>query len=330
MEGPGSERPGTAGQGGNGVRDWQRNTWFGPAPVNTNPFDEPETAPELRESRSQNVNEHMGDFWAPHDAEHRTEPQRQGQGRNGGTKARTAGFRRFLVPLTILLVLGGIFLALRLAVFNVTDIQVTGNELIPSGEVIRLNGIRKGDNILFLNEKTVESRITSDYRLQFRYMDRQLPHTVVLCVREREACCWLTYCGIMYVMDKNRMVMYESEDPDIRPANLVQIRGLAVRSDTQVGQVVNLGSEAQQSVFSELFLEMKVLGCMDDIEEADISNTESILLATRDGYTVSLGKPENIHAKLRSMLLVRAELKNMNQTGGTINVSDPETPIYTP
>ena len=45
-------RSGTAGEGGQGVRDWQRNTWFGPVPQNTNPFDEPETAPELKDSRS--------------------------------------------------------------------------------------------------------------------------------------------------------------------------------------------------------------------------------------------------------------------------------------
>ena len=56
------DRTGIAGNG-DGVRDWQRNTWFGPAPLNSNPFDEPEDAPELKEKRSENVNEHLGDFW---------------------------------------------------------------------------------------------------------------------------------------------------------------------------------------------------------------------------------------------------------------------------
>ena len=56
------ERTGVPGADG-GVRDWQKNTWFGPAPLNNNPFDEPEDAPELRESRSENVTEHVGEFW---------------------------------------------------------------------------------------------------------------------------------------------------------------------------------------------------------------------------------------------------------------------------
>ena len=131
-------------------------------------------------------------------------------------------------------------------------------------------------------------------------------------------------------MDKNRMVLYESENPSEQPQNLVEIKGLEVRSNTLVGQYINLGSETQQSIFTELFLEMKVLGCIDQIKEADISNTSSILLFTRDGYTAALGDRNNLHAKLRSLLLVQEELKQQNYSGGTISVTNPEAPIYTP
>ena len=110
----------------------------------------------------------------------------------------------------------------------------------------------------------------------------------------------------------------------------MEIKGLEVRSNTLVGQYVTLGNETQQSIFTELFLEMKVLSCTEKIAEADISNTSSILLATRDGFTASLGDRKNIHAKLRSLLTVQEELKNRGYTGGTINVSNPETPIFTP
>ena len=340
MEGPsGNYRPRTAGQrsgqpgsADNGVRDWQKNTWYGPAPLNTNPFDEPEDAPELREFRSENVNERVGDFWAPQQTG--SHPVRPGTGTGTATKAKkpaARGKHRTLKALAgVVVTVLAVVLILRFAVFTVRNIRVTGNSGVPAEEVIRSSGIRTGDNILTLNEKNVEQRITSDYRLQYRYMDRQLPDTVVLAVREREPCCWLIYCGIMYVMDKNRMVLYESEDPAQRPANLVEIKGLEVRSNTMTGQYIILGNDVQQSVFSELFLEMKVLNCTDQIAEADISNTDSILLATRDGYTAGLGGRENLHAKLRSLLLVQEELKKLDKTGGTINVSNPESPIYTP
>ncbi len=332
-------RPRTAGERRNasgpdgGVRDWQRNTWFGPAPLNNNPFEEPEDAPELKEIRSANVTEHAGDFWnTPEKSNTGLVPS----GRTAANDSRSKARRIKARPRTFRLIAGGfVFIAalvliLRFAVFSVKEIYVNGNSTISAEEVIRASGIRRGDYILSLNEKTVEERITSDYRLQFRYMATQLPSTVVISVREREPCCWLTYCGIMYVMDKNRMVLYESENPSEQPQNLVEIKGLEVRSNTLVGQYINLGSETQQSIFTELFLEMKVLGCTDQIKEADISNTSSILLFTRDGYTAALGDRNNLHAKLRSLLLVQEELKQQNYSGGTISVTNPEAPIYTP
>lgn len=327
------ERAGSSPESDGGVRDWQRNTWYGPAPLNRNPFDEPEDAPELRESRSENVNERIGDFWnAPEQGYQPTGSQRRVGENAKQPKKHTAKSRtgRIRILLGVVVFLIAALLVLRFAVFSVKEILVTGNSAIPSAEIIRISGIRQGDNILTLNEKNVEDRIVSDYRLQFRYMAKDFPSTVVLSVREREPCCWLTYCGIMYVMDKNRMVLYESENPADKPINLVEIKGLEVRSNTVVGQYINLGNEQQQSIFSELFLEMKVLDCTDKIAEADISNTESILLATRDGFTAALGSRENLHAKLRSLLLVQDELKKMDSRGGTINVSNPEVPIYSP
>lgn len=320
---------------GQGIRDWQKNTWFGPAPLNSNPFDEPEDAPELKESRSENVNQRMGEFWQPQNtagsAIHgRYRENSRNRTPGSGQKAVYEKKKRFPILLAVLLFLAATALILRFAVFTVRDIQVTGNSDIPASEIIRISGIRLGDSILTIDEKAVGQRISADYRLQYKYMIRELPQTVVLSVREREECCWLTYCGITYVMDKYRMVMREEEDPSFRPDNLVEIKGLEVRSNTMVGQQIILGNEKQQEILSSLFLHMKVLGCTGEIKEADISNTDSILLETRDGYTVSLGDMEEFHAKLRSMLLVRDELRKMQKTGGTINVSKPETPIYAP
>ena len=333
----GGYKPRTAGERSDlpgqdrGIRDWQKNTWFGPAPLNSNPFDEPEDSPELKEIRSQNVTEREGPFWQ--------DPENGYTGRQATVHTNAAegkatektgrrGALRWLIGAALFGVV--LFLVLRFAVFSVREIQVIGNQRISAEEIIRISGIRQGDSILSLNENNVAERIGADYRLQFRYMACDLPSKVTISIREREPCCWLTYCGIMYVMDKNRMVLYESEDPADQPTDLVEIKGLEVRSNTLVGQYINLGNETQQSIFRELFVEMKVLGCVDQIREADISNTDSILLVTQFGYTAGLGNRENLHAKLRSLLLIQNELQQMGKFGGTINLSNPETPIYTP
>lgn len=343
MQGPPDNyRPRTAGERSgnpgpdNDVRDWQRNIWFGPAPLNNNPFDEPEDAPELRDSRSENVTQHVGDFWnTPDKGYQNTASVRKTAGPDGRSRAEKKKTRTRTIRIIAgtALFVTAVLLVLRFAVFSVRQIYVTGNSAIPAEEVIRASGIRYGANILSLNEKAVEERLISDssigYYLQFRYMATSLPSTVVISVKEREPCCWLTYCGIMYVMDKDCMVMYESENPAEQPQNLVEVKGASIQSNAMVKQRIKL-EDIQQSIFTEMFLEMKVLGCTDQIREADISNTASLLLVTRDGYTASLGDRTNLHAKLRSLLLVQEELKRQGYYGGTINVNNPEAPIYTP
>ena len=91
-----------------------------------------------------------------------------------------------------------------------------------------------------------------------------------------------------------------------------------------------LSSATQEVAFKDLFLEMKILGCTSQILEADLSNPDSILLTTRDRFTVSMGNSESLHAKLRSMLLVRQKLAEMGKDSGTINVTNPEAPSYSP
>lgn len=345
MQGPenyNSRHSGKAGDGreqDSGLRDWQRNTWFGPAPQNENPFDEPEDAPELREYRSENVNEHIGDFWKQQSTGYGYAPVQPGEqtgqtGKNGkpllqkgGKNKGKSGKKAFLTALVCLI---GIVLVLRYAVFSVRQIDVIGNSEVSNEDVIQASGIRTGDNILTLNEKNVAERIGSDYRLLFRYLEKDLPNRVTISVREREACCWVTYCGIFYELDKNRMVLNETENRSQISGELTEVKGLRIQSGCYRGQTMLLSSSEQQLAFHELFLEMKVLSCSADIAEADLSTPSSILLTTRDGYTVALGDGTNIHAKLRSMLLVRAELRRRDLTGGSINVSNPESPLYSP
>ncbi len=325
----GGERP---------LRDWQKNTWSGPVPLNQNPFDEPEDAPELREARSENLNDRSGEFWQDAGARQTTggyqfgAPQvrqpdpRAGRIRTEKPRERHRG-RAFLCAAAAAAVL---WAALYYGVFAVRGVTVTGNSRVSAEEIIRLSGIRTGMPIFAVNSAEVERQLSANPVLKFRYLEKNLPGTVILSVREREACCWMTWNGILYTMDKQRVVLSETEDITEQPEDLVRVSGLKIRAGALVGQTLVLESAEQQTVFSNLFLEMKVLGCTGLIGEADLSNLSSLLLTTRDGFTVALGDASNIHAKLRAMLLTREELRFRDYEGGVINVTLPETPIFSP
>ena len=318
------------------LRDWQKNTWYGAVPNHENPFDEPEDAPELREQRSENLNNHSGVFWDQHTegyrftGEARPAPSEEAGDRTGAKKKEGKRARPWRAILCTLAVMGALGAVLYFFVFQVREIRVSGNVTVSTEEVVRRSGLKKGTPMLSIRMEDVARGIENNAYLQFRYLEKEWPGTVVLAVKEREACCWMTWCGIFYTMDKQRVVLFETEEQNIRPSGLVRVDGLEIRSGCMVGQTVVLNSSEQEEVFSTLFLEMKVLNCTELIEEADLSNLNSLLLTTRDGFTVSLGDGSNLHAKLRSMLLTRDELLKMGYTGGIINVINLENPVYTP
>ncbi len=345
------------------LREWQKETWIGPVPGAENPFDEPEDAPELREMRSENLTNRRGAFWdgsgtsqitggyrfsggqtgsqpdtagktagrsSPGDAQ-QTGVQQPAAGRRegpGGKAEEKPGRKRvsILLGMAAAAILSAV---LYYGLFSVREIRIVGNSQIPASEIIRLSGLHNGMPILPIRGEDVEQRLKQNPVLKFRYLEKELPSTVVLSVREREACCWMTWNGILYTMDKQRMVLRETEDLNDRPTDLVRVDGLDIRSTARVGQVLILENQ-QQAIFSNLFLEMKVLSCTGLIEDADLSNISSLLLTTRDGFTVAMGDGTNIHAKLRAMLVTREELLSQHYHGGVINVSLPETPIFSP
>ncbi len=345
------------------LREWQKETWIGPVPGAENPFDEPEDAPELREMRSENLTNRRGAFWdnggtsqitggyrfsaghtgsQPESAGKTAGRAASGTARQTGVHQPAAGRREGMdgkeeekpgrKRLSILLGIAAAAIlsaVLYYGVFSVREIRIVGNRQIPASEIIRLSGLRNGMPIFPIRGEDVEKRLKQNPVLKFRYLEKELPGTVVLSVREREACCWMTWNGILYAMDKQRMVLYETEDLTVRPANLVRVDGLDIRSTARLGQILILENQ-QQAIFSNLFLEMKVLSCTELIEEADLSNISSLLLTTRDGFTVAMGDGTNIHAKLRAMLVTREELLSRDYHGGVINVSLPETPIFSP
>ena len=356
MQGPGGKPPvRRAGDPGgttdpSGLKDWQKNTWYGPVPTReTNPFDEPDSAPELLELRSENVMEHSGEFWQDKQQTAkipggRTETARR-RNTSGTKNGKQQGKGMMWAALSLIVIAAAVTAILYFFVFRIREIRVTGNEVISSSDIIRFSGMKYGDSILTLNEDEIAERMIANahkavrtdtenpnynyYRLEFRYLEREMPGTVIVTVKEREACCWTRIYGRMYVMDKELMILFDSDDMGIQP-ELVEVTGLEVRSDPHVGQTMTLKTTVQQELFEELFLEMKVLSCTHLIREAKLNDTMSLYIETRDGFTVCLGDRRRLHAKLRSLLLVREELLRLGKTGGTIDVSSPETPYYSP
>lgn len=335
---------------GRPISEWQKNVPNPPMTIRRDLTEDGED-PLIASTRSPEVYNRTGKFWGESDQTGSGTPVNPAMntGRNTTRNTRANGEifpdvaseeepRVEKTERTKPLLTAGIFIAgliviwiiLRFTLFRVGKITVTGTESYTDEYVIQLSGVHIGDNMMALNEDQIKTGIANEVHLQFAYLEKKVPGEIVIAVKERQPAAYLNYCGITYVTDKSGMVLDENEDPEYHPQGLIEVKGMKIRTSFTTGQNLPLVTEEQGEVFKSLFLELRVIGCNSLIREVDISKTDEVYLLTQDDISVAIGSNINFHAKLRSMMVVREEIIGRGYTGGTIDVTDPEHPIYVP
>ena len=147
-------------------------------------------------------------------------------------------------------------------------------------------------------------------------------------MQERTPAAYISYCGILYIMDSRGMVLYSSDDAD-NPPDLLRLEGLNIRS-CGVGRKIALLNDTQLNIYMEVMRELKALKMTDTVSELYVSDVDNIYLGTADGFSVRMGSSSRIHAKLRALLLTHDALIYLEKGAGTIDVSTPEYPTYIP
>lgn len=85
------------------------------------------------------------------------------------------------------------------------DIEVKGSRRVPKEEVLRLSGIRPGQNILSFSAKDAEGSIRANPWIEDALIDRGLPGSITIEVRERYPVA-IVKLDSLYVMDINGVV----------------------------------------------------------------------------------------------------------------------------
>ena len=302
----------------------------GPVPPPPDPFGETVSVdPSLMNDRSRNLYERKDPFWDAPDQVHRKKRAEdklveKRAGRHAGSHAG----QRLLVTLMVVAVICGVLYG---AVFRIRTISVEGNVNIPDAEIIRIAGLRQGDSIFSLNEKTIARAVNGNHYLIFDSVSRQMPSSVTITVKERTPAAVMNYCGINYILDNKGMVLSETEEPE-NTLGLPEISGMELVGayGATVGRKLNVNVPLQLSTMSTILIELRVMSAEHLVTRVMMSNLGQLLLETADGYSVHLGDYSRLHEKLRSMLYIREYLNGNGSKTGTIDVSDPEKPTFIP
>ena len=296
------------------------------------PFRDNAVDPGLRVQRSEAVEDANSPFYngAVHAGlgQNTTGSMMPVKGKRGfGSRTGSRIWLRVSLIVAVLIIIGAVFYTTAL---RVTTIDVEGNVRVPTEQIIALSGIRKNANVLTIlrNDSAIREAIERNPYLVFNSVKTLSPQHVVISVREREEAAYINYCGIYYVIDNRGFLLREVYNADDRP-NLMRLEGLEVKNAI-AGNRITVTDESKLDLYVTIMIELKAMKKLQQVTELYLTDMDNLYLATSDGYSVRLGRSDDLHAKLRAMFLTVDKLKEMQYAQGTIDVSVPESPTYIP
>jgi cell division protein FtsQ len=217
-----------------------------------------------------------------------------------------------------------ILLCLKLDYFNIANIEVSGNKIISTSEIIKTSGIYLGNNIFYTNISRSKKRILAQnpYIMEVHIV-RRLPSSIDIEVRERKAKYYDEKRNKFLLIDENGVILQEKDS--IKDMNLIKLSGIEV-DKLHTGDVIQFDDKRK----------LQVLNIMDKItendknnfgiDELDLSNIVDIK-AYSGNMCIKLGTSENIADKINMAL----NIINMNKLCGKkgyVDVSYKGNPVF--
>jgi cell division protein FtsQ len=136
------------------------------------------------------------------------------------------------VALLLFILLVSIYLFFHSPIFNVSQIEVVGNDKVSQEEVLALSGLTPGINIFEFNEAACSKAIEANPLIKSAEIDRKFIKTIVIKINERQIWAMIPYGDSFLCVDDSGICFDKLNDPD---------DNVPIITMDQMPQVVNLG-----------------------------------------------------------------------------------------
>lgn len=212
-------------------------------------------------------------------------------------KKRRRNMSLYYVLIVIFVVLAMIFLSFTV-LFNIKTIEVNGNTLYSTEQIIETAGVSVGDNLFRTDTDAVEKKIMS----AFPYFEsvtvrRKLASKLVITVTEAIPAASLSYGEdtVKYIVISESGRILESGLDSPREGTAV-VTGMEL-SATDVGLDYESEDSIKQSVLGEVLGQCSKLG-LDKLTSLNITSRTDITLVYNGTINVELGSSQDITFKL--------------------------------
>ena len=208
-----------------------------------------------------------------------------------------------------IIVLGGMIYYLTTPVFNVSNIQVIGNNKNTVDTYISLSKINIGStNIFAFTNNGVRKNIKENSYVEDVVIKRKLPNTVELNITERTAEYQAEYLGKYIYLNNQGYILEISEEK----LSLPLIIGLdSLKEEIKVGTRLNNDDLIKLDVVVKISNYCKYNDVGSDITSIDTSNTaDYIVYFEKEKKKIYLGNSSNLVEKMDSAVTIMEKEKN--------------------
>ncbi|MBQ4647822.1 MAG: FtsQ-type POTRA domain-containing protein [Clostridia bacterium] len=240
--------------------------------------------------------------------------------------------RVFYIALFSVLVL--VFTAVCfLVLFKIETVEVKGLTGYSKDEIIAAFGVKKGENLYSFSASEIEKKLVTELPyINSVEIERDLPSTVVIHVKEKEPCMYVELNDEKYLLtDDMHILEYTDSEDKLYGLLKVQMEPKTV-SRCIVGEKLSFIDKRTGDIVSDAYAYITEMGLINRVNYIDANNRFGIYLGLDGCYDVYMGDIEEFDTKLLFAKGIADKLHSLgNDEGqGKIDVSEVNKGIYTP
>lgn len=241
-------------------------------------------------------------------------------------KKRNRRIKRIIKWTSIIVIIaGGTTFAMVSPIFNIQEIQVTGNEKISGDTVISLSGLSKGQNIFRFLSSNIIKQIKTEAYIQNAEIKRNFPNKIIINVKERKQRFNVEFLNGYAYIDSQGYILEISSNK----LELPTIQGISTpENEVVAGNRLNQEDLEKLEVALQIMDAYKSCDLDDRVTSIDISdkNNYSIYMES-DKKTIYIGDGSSLGDKI---LWIQAILKDNEGVEGEIYVNGDLTGNFKP
>ncbi len=217
---------------------------------------------------------------------------------------------KFRLALLLFILLLSIYLFLHSSIFNVTQIEVVGNNKVSKEEVLALSGLSPGINIFGFNEAACSQAIGVHPMVKSAAIERKLNRTIVIKINERQIWALIPYGDLFLCVDDTGICFDK--------LNHAAIDNIPIITMDQMPAFVNLGKAVNTQATDMVRQVWQALPADEQklISDFHYQNQDNTLkIYTIKGTEILFGNLDRLDEKVKTFAQVIQLENDMEQKG---------------